>query len=123
MNGANTSGTLYPCLAFSSIIGPFLGGIITQHLSWRWVFFVNIPIGIASFIIILAEFESLSDDHKKISIDIAGNILFLCMLVPLMIGLSIAGRDYPWGSPLNHCHAYRSSCADWSFYFCREKSV
>jgi EmrB/QacA subfamily drug resistance transporter len=92
-------GYIVSMFGVASIIGPLFGGIISEHLSWRWVFYVNIPIGLVAFFIMATEFHSHFHLGKIRSIDYAGNIVFLLILVPLMIGLSIGGRDYSWHSP------------------------
>lgn len=93
-------GYVVSMFGIASIIGPFFGGIISEHLSWRWVFYINIPIGFLAFFIIATEFHSHFHLGKIRSLDYLGNFTFLLILIPFMIGLSIGGRDYQWHSPL-----------------------
>ena len=77
--------------------GPTLGGIITESLSWRWIFFVNIPIGIIAFIATqrwLTEKRSYS--HSRF--DPIGAVLLGVGLAALTLGLSF-GQEWGWGSP------------------------
>ena len=74
----------------SFLIGPFLGGFITDNISWHWVFYVNVPIGIVAFITI----SSLLSNHKVakvVSIDWGGIAVFIVAIVPILIGLTELG--------------------------------
>ena len=82
----------------SSIIGPALGGFITDTLSWHWVFFINIPFGIAIILIFLFFFPHLRPDTRKHKIDFAGVATMIMAVVPAMLALTWAGVEYPWGS-------------------------
>jgi EmrB/QacA subfamily drug resistance transporter len=82
----------------SSIIGPALGGFITDTLSWHWVFFINIPFGIAVILIFLFFFPHLRPDTRKHKIDFAGVTTLIMAVVPAMLALTWGGVEYPWGS-------------------------
>ena len=82
----------------SSIIGPALGGFITDTLSWHWVFFINIPFGIAIILIFLFFFPHLRPDTRKHKIDFAGVATMIMAVVPAMLALTWGGVEYPWGS-------------------------
>jgi EmrB/QacA subfamily drug resistance transporter len=80
----------------SFLIGPFLGGYITDTISWHWVFYVNLPIGIVALITI----GILLQNHKtadKIKLDFLGLGLFICAIVPILIGLTEMGLTNPAG--------------------------
>jgi EmrB/QacA subfamily drug resistance transporter len=83
----------------SSILGPSLGGIITDNLSWHWVFFVNVPLGIIVITLFTIFFPYLRPDNLKHRIDYLGVALLICMVVPLMLALTLGGVEYRWGSP------------------------
>ena len=76
--------------------GPLAGGIITQWLSWRWVFFVNVPIGVAVFVIALMKVRE-SRDPRANRTDYAGLVLFSAALFLIIFGL-LRGNDEGWGS-------------------------
>jgi EmrB/QacA subfamily drug resistance transporter len=82
----------------ASIVGPTLGGYLTDNLSWRWVFYVNLPVGIVALLFVLSTMPSALRTATWRSIDIAGAVALAGSLVPLLIGLSIT-RDHAWTSP------------------------
>ena len=75
----------------SAIIGPTLGGWITQNASWRWVFYVNLPIGIAALLVLIFLMPTLRGRAKQISIDYVGAALLVFGTVPLLLGFTWAG--------------------------------
>ncbi|HEU5213844.1 MAG TPA: MFS transporter [Gaiellaceae bacterium] len=76
--------------------GPLAGGIITEWLSWRWVFFVNVPIGVAVFVIALMKVRE-SRDPRADRTDYAGLVLFSASLFLIVFGL-LRGNGEGWGS-------------------------
>lgn len=85
--------------AFSSVAGPLLGGFITDALSWRWIFYVNIPIGIPALALILYGFKR---PHHAVShrVDYAAVVLLTSATVALLLMLSWGGVQFPWASPV-----------------------
>jgi len=83
----------------SSIIGPLLGGYLTDSLSWHWVFFVNLPIGILAITFILRYMPALSR-HLNAKIDYLGSITMVLGVVPLLLALTIDKELHAWDSPL-----------------------
>jgi EmrB/QacA subfamily drug resistance transporter len=81
--------------------GPTLGGIITENFSWRWIFFVNIPLGIIGFIATLRVLRE-SANRGEGRFDPAGALLLAIGLVGLTLGLSF-GQEWGWNSPLLIC--------------------
>ena len=79
--------------ALSFIVGPFIGGWITDHISWHWVFYVNVPFGIASLIVLALVLPSAG--HRKASLrdlDYVGIVFFTAGVVPFMLGLTNKGN-------------------------------
>ncbi len=83
----------------SAIIGPTLGGWITQNTSWRWVFYVNLPVGLAAMLVLIFLMPALRSTGKQVSIDYIGAALLILGTVPLLLGFSWAGSQYDWLSP------------------------
>src|SRR5438876_1839411 len=83
----------------SAIIGPTLGGWITQNASWRWVFYVNLPIGIVAMLVLIFLMPTLRGKATQVSIDYVGAALLVLGTVPLLLGFTWAGTQYAWLSP------------------------
>lgn len=83
----------------SSVIGPFIGGLLTDNLSWHWVFFVNLPLGIVALGFIVAKLPRLHSGLKP-AIDYAGAATLLLTVIPFLLALTLDKNDYPWTSPL-----------------------
>jgi len=94
---ARVGGLFGAVFGISSAVGPWLGGLLTDHLSWHWVFYVNMPIGLVALGFIVRYMPRLNPDHNQ-SFDFLGALLLIVWTVPLMLGFSWAGVDYPWGS-------------------------
>lgn len=92
-------GFISAVFGLSSVIGPTLGGFITDSLSWHWVFFINLPLGIPVIALFIRFFPNIRRDAIKHSIDYLGAAALTLTLVPLLLGLSWGGRQYAWGSP------------------------
>src|SRR6185436_2006252 len=81
----------------ASIFGPTLGGWLTDHASWRWCFFVNLPVGAIAIAMIYLEFPYFHPEGVKRRIDWMGVLTLTGCLVPLLLALTWA-TDYGWGS-------------------------
>jgi EmrB/QacA subfamily drug resistance transporter len=78
------------------VIGPPLGGLITTWLDWRWIFFINVPIGIVGLILATLYFEDIREEERP-PLDVIGFLLLGAGLAALMLGLASTGRHLlPW---------------------------
>jgi EmrB/QacA subfamily drug resistance transporter len=91
-------GLMAGTFGLSSIIGPTLGGYITDTLSWHWVFFVNIPLGVLIVALFIFFFPHLRPDQMKHKIDYLGITTLILAVVPILVALTWGGVEYPWGS-------------------------
>jgi EmrB/QacA subfamily drug resistance transporter len=91
-------GLMTGVFGISSIIGPTLGGFITDNLSWHWVFFVNVPLGIIIIGLFIFFFPNFRPSNAKPKIDYPGIVTLVLAVVPTMLALTWAGVEYPWGS-------------------------
>ncbi|MFC3803080.1 DHA2 family efflux MFS transporter permease subunit [Cohnella sp. GCM10012308] len=94
---AKLSGVMGAVFGLSSVAGPQLGTLISEHMSWRWCFYVNVPIGIASMLVLVFSLRE-SKAEKKPRIDYWGAVLLVAATVSALLALELGGNSYAWGS-------------------------
>jgi EmrB/QacA subfamily drug resistance transporter len=82
----------------SALIGPALGGFLTDNVGWHWIFFVNLPIGAVALVIIWRLLPAIKHPERARSIDYLGSAVFTAALVPILIGLTNK-QSMDWTSP------------------------
>jgi len=83
---------------FASIIGPTLGGYITDHLTWRATFYVNIPFSLVALMVLAVGFPRFRRSQAPSPIDCFGVAALIACVVPLLVALVLAGDRYAWSS-------------------------
>lgn len=96
---AKIQGVFASVFATASIAGPIVGGILTDTLGWRWVFYVNIPLGIIASVIVAMTMPRIATRSTWRNIDARGAVLLTAGIVPLLVALSET-REAGWTSPL-----------------------
>jgi EmrB/QacA subfamily drug resistance transporter len=96
---ARIQGFFGAVFGLSSIIGPLLGGVLTDHFSWHSIFFINLPIGAVAFYFILRYMPASRPDHGP-RFDFPGTATLVIWSSCLMLALSWGGNLHPWNSPL-----------------------
>jgi EmrB/QacA subfamily drug resistance transporter len=81
----------------ASIAGPLLGGFLTGHLSWRWIFYVNLPIGVIALFVLAATLPSATERVHHV-VDYLGTLLLAGGLSAIVLATSLGGNSYAWGS-------------------------
>jgi EmrB/QacA subfamily drug resistance transporter len=82
--------------ALASIVGPLAGGLLTDAISWRWVFYINLPLGLIALFVLAFLMPSLRTPNKRVVIDYIGSLLVVLATLPLLLGFSWAGDKFAW---------------------------
>jgi EmrB/QacA subfamily drug resistance transporter len=85
--------------ALATVVGPLIGGVLVEHASWRWVFYVNLPVGAAALAGLYLELPAPEAAARRAALDIPGAILLAVSTIALMLACIWGGGRYAWGSP------------------------
>ncbi|MDM4762779.1 MFS transporter [Galbitalea sp. SE-J8] len=94
---AKAQGYVASVWAASSVIGPTLGGLFSQFVSWRWIFFVNVPLCVVAVLLIARSFHERLEPRRH-RIDVAGAVLLTLALTALVLGVLEGGVGWAWDS-------------------------
>ncbi len=100
------SGLFGAVFGLSSVVGPLVGGFLTDNISWHWIFYVNVPVGGLALAFIVSKMPNLNLAVLKPKIDYLGAITLIVAVIPLLIALSLGKTSvtpgqlgFLWGSP------------------------
>src|SRR3954449_9366341 len=91
------SGLFGAVFGVSSVAGPLIGGFLTTHISWRAIFYVNLPLGALAFVVLAATLPSAAE-RRSHAIDYAGTALLAVGLSALILLTTLGGNTYDWAS-------------------------
>lgn len=92
-------GALGAVFGVTTVVGPLLGGFFTDHLSWRWAFWINVPVAVVVFFVAAAAIPALGKTTRPV-IDYAGIVFVALGASGLTLATSWGGSTYPWTSPV-----------------------
>ena len=92
-------GLISGVFGLAAIIGPTLGGFITDTVSWHWIFFVNVPLGLLVITLFWFFFPHFQTSRTSHQVDFMGMAFLSLTVVPLLLALSLGGTEWAWNSP------------------------
>ena len=92
-------GYIAAVFAVATVVGPLVGGAIVQHASWRWVFYVNLPLGLTALALLKRYLPAPEGDGDTRSLDLTGAVLLAGATSAVMLACIWGGNRYAWGSP------------------------
>ncbi len=117
-----SQGAIGAVFGVASLIGPLAGGWITDHWSWHWTFWVNVPLGLATLAYAGATLPRALRGSQDVSIDYLGAALLVGASTPLLLLSSFAGNNFPWASWQTAALAGTGLSLGIAFYFCELKA-
>jgi EmrB/QacA subfamily drug resistance transporter len=92
------AGLMSGVFASASVIGPLIGGTLTDHVNWRWVFYINLPLGSVALLVLFFGMPAIRPIARP-KLDYRGILLLVATVVPALLAFSWAGSRFDWASP------------------------
>jgi MFS family permease len=106
----------------ASVLGPTFGGFVVTYFSWRWIFFVNVPLSLLSLLGIGFYLVEVREKKREVSIDYMGALTLSTAVLGLLTVFLLAGRSYGWGSPQIILLLIVTVAAGIAFYICEKRA-
>jgi EmrB/QacA subfamily drug resistance transporter len=97
---AKMQGYLSGVWGVASLAGPLIGGFLSDHVSWRWVFYINLPFGALAMLLIATALRADGPPGRRRPLDAAGLVLFSAGVSAVLLGVAEAGRTGAWDRPV-----------------------
>ncbi|NHN30295.1 MDR family MFS transporter [Paenibacillus agricola] len=82
----------------SSVLGPLAGAYFTDYVNWKWIFYINLPLGVVSLLLITFFYHAARPNNPNQKIDWLGTATFAASVLCLMFGLELGGKEFAWNS-------------------------
>ncbi len=106
----------------ASVLGPTFGGFVVTYFSWRWIFLINVPLGVFSLLGIAVYLVEVRDKKKEVAIDYWGTLTLSTTVLGLLTVFLLAGRSYDWISPQIIGLSMITSAAGLAFYYAEKRA-
>ena len=107
----------------ASVVGPLLGGFLTDNYSWRWVFYVNLPIGLVALALIANYMPTIAGRSQNRTIDFLGAGFLATALISFLLAVTWGGTQYAWGSTQITSLLVTSVAATGAFLFAERRAI
>ena len=99
---AKFTSVVFIAYAIGIALGPVMGGLLTEHVTWRWIFYINLPIAAVSLVLLFLFLKVRSTETPLVDglkrIDFGGNALLVASIVSILLALTWGGTEHPWTS-------------------------
>lgn len=106
----------------ASLVGPTFGGFMVTWTSWRWIFYINLPLGLICFTCVALFFKEFREKPGKVHLDLAGTVLLTGFILGILILAMQGGRDLPWNSAATLILAAATLFSGIALYFIEKRA-
>lgn len=111
--------------AIAGAVGPIMGGALTQAVSWRWIYWINLPVCGTAFLLLLVFLDVHNPRTAMLdgirAVDWSGSVSILGLTLMLLLGLDFGGQTFPWGSPQVICLIVVGCLLSLVFVYCEKR--